>query len=235
MSDQREHHSHASGHQARVRYWGAWRHVFDRVQDDEHLGNNRLEAFSDGVLAIAITLLILDVRVPRVDDADTLLHELRHEWPAYLGYVLSFVTIGILWANHHTMFRFIRRSNHVLLMLNTLWLLAVAFIPFATSLLSEYIGGTYEEQRIAVLVYGGTYFVIAILFHVVWLYGVYHEGLLDPGADPRALTAITGSYQLGLLLYAFALVLAYFAPVAAVVLYALLALYFALPGAGRSR
>jgi uncharacterized membrane protein len=235
MSDAAEHHSHNSDEQPRVPYWGAWRHVFDRVPDDTHLGNARLEAFSDGVLAIAITLLILDVHVPRVDGADALLHELRHEWPSYLGYVLSFVTIGIIWANHHTMFRFIRRSNHVLLMLNILWLLSVAFIPFATALLSEYIGGTYEEQRIAALVYGGTLLAVAVSFHLVWLYGTRHEGLLDPGADPRVLTVITGSYQLGLLLYGLALALAFFVPVAAVVLYALLAIYYALPGAGRSR
>lgn len=195
-----------------------------------------MEAFSDGVFAIAITLLILEIHVPRaneVEDADALLRALGDLWPGYFSYVLSFITIGIMWANHHIMFRHIRRSNHVLLMLNTLLLLGIAFLPFATALLAEYVEAATELRRIAVLVYGGTMLLIALFFNVVWWYGTHHHGLLDPNADPRAITGITGSYRVSFIIYAAALALAFFVPWAALAVYALLAVFYALPGFGK--
>jgi uncharacterized membrane protein len=189
------------------------------------------------VLAIAITLLIQEVRVPHADTtegADALLRSLGDLWPSYVGYVLSFVTIGIMWANHHAMFRYIRRSDHILLLLNTLFLMCIAFLPFATALLAEFVEGSTDERRIAVVVYGGTFFLIAVFFNLVWWYGTHHDGLTDPDADPRAITAITGSYQIGFVAYGATLVLAFVLPLVALVLYGALAVFYALPGPHRS-
>src|SRR5215207_2371109 len=98
----------------------------------------RLEAFSDGVIAIAITLLVLEIRVPEEAESVSALWEaLRDLWPAYLGYLISFATIGIMWANHHTIFRLITRTSHYLILTNLLFLLCLAFLPFPTALLTH--------------------------------------------------------------------------------------------------
>jgi len=102
----------------------------------------RVEAFSDGVFAIAITLLVLEIRVPPVDTTahgHTLLLALGRLWPSYLGYALSFVTIGIMWANHHSIFRYIRRADRYFVLINVMFLMCISFLPFPTALLAEYL------------------------------------------------------------------------------------------------
>ena len=121
----------------------------------------RIEAFSDGVFAIAITLLVIEIGVPHVEGT-TLFGALVEQWPSYLGYVISFLQIGVIWANHHNRFRFIVRSDHVLLFLNILFLMCVAFIPFPTALLAEYLQGI--ERTTAGAVYAGTLAVTAVFF-----------------------------------------------------------------------
>jgi uncharacterized membrane protein len=107
----------------------------------------RLEMFSDGVFAIAITLLVLEIRVPHVGEGESLVVALLGLWPSYLGYAVSFLQIGVIWANHHNRFRLLERSDHVLLFLNILFLLCVAFIPFPTALLAEYKGRRESARR----------------------------------------------------------------------------------------
>ncbi len=100
----------------------------------------RVEAFSDGVFAIAITLLVLEIRVPPPDATEqgrTLLTALRELWPSYVGYVLSFVTIGIMWANHHSIFRYVRRADRYFVLINVLFLMCISFLPFPTALLAS--------------------------------------------------------------------------------------------------
>jgi TMEM175 potassium channel family protein len=116
---------------------------------------------------------------------------------------------------------------------NAAFLMCIAFLPFATSLMAEYITESREEQRIVVLVYGGSLFAMAICFNVIWWYGTHHHGLLDHNASPRIVTAITGSYQIGFVTYLSTLVIAWFWPLAALAIYALLALFYALPGPGK--
>ncbi len=96
----------------------------------------RIEAFSDGVFAIAITLLVIEIRPPHVEGGGSLTEALAHLWPSYLGYAISFLVIGTIWANHHNRFRLISRSDHQFLFLNVLFLMCVAFIPFPTALLA---------------------------------------------------------------------------------------------------
>ena len=105
-----------------------------KVIEDER-GTSRLEAFSDGVMAVAITLLVLDLHVPDVKAG--LFEALLRQWPIYLGYVTSFLVIGILWLHHHHIFKYIKRTDHVVLFLNLLMLMCVALIPFVTALLTR--------------------------------------------------------------------------------------------------
>src|ERR1051325_3512473 len=108
---------------------------------------NRLEAFSDGVFAIAATLLILNVAV----SSDHLSVELVKIWPSYVAYAVSFVTIGIIWANHHTVMGQISHVNRTFLVINTLFLMVVSFIPFPTHLLSEYLLDPNNAQAAAIV------------------------------------------------------------------------------------
>ncbi|MFL5800940.1 MAG: TMEM175 family protein [Roseiflexaceae bacterium] len=188
----------------------------------------RVEAFSDGVFAIAITLLVLDIKVPRdLPESTRLLDALLALWPAYFAFVTSFATIGIMWINHHRLFTLIKRSDQMLLVLNSLLLLGITFVPFPTALLSEYIGE--PDQQIAALVYSGTFVLTAICFNLLWRYASHKNRLLDPRSDPLAVHAISRQYAFGPLLYLVAFGLAFVSGVASLALNLLLALFFALP------
>ena len=189
----------------------------------------RIEAFSDGVFAIAITLLVIEIGVPHVEGT-TLFGALVEQWPSYLGYVISFLQIGVIWANHHNRFRFIVRSDHVLLFLNILFLMCVAFIPFPTALLAEYLQGT--ERTTAGAVYAGTLAVTAVFFTLLWLYAAANYRLVDRNLDPSLLRAMTRRYLAGTLAYLFAFVLSLVNVTASLALIVALALLFVLPEPG---
>jgi uncharacterized membrane protein len=191
------------------------------------------------VFAIAITLLIIEIGVPHAEGAESLSGKLLHLWPSYLGYATSFLVIGTVWANHHNRFRLIARSDHVLLFLNIVFLMCVAFIPFPTALLAEYIRED-EYRTTAVAVYSGTLAVTAVFFTVLWLYAVENYRLVDRAVDALLLRAMTRRYVFGMLLYILAFALAFVSPAASLALIIILALLFVLPepdgarGTGRS-
>jgi len=175
-------------------------------QSNDDRGTRRIEAFSDGVIAVAITLLILDVHVPTVQTG--LLQALLNQWPAYLGYVTSFLVITIFWANHHTMFRHIHQVDYALLLINSLFLMCIAFIPFATALLTKYITSTSPtEQHTAAIVYGATLLLNGILFNTIWWYAVWKRRLVRSDLDAPAAQRITRGYLFGLPFYALSIVL----------------------------
>ena len=191
----------------------------------------RLEGFSDGVFAIIITLLVLDIRVPR----EATLHgepldaALLKQWPVYVAYVLSFLQVGVVWANHHTMFHHIRRSDHVLLVCNLLLLLCVAVLPFTTALLAEYARAGEAELRLAALIYSAALAGAGIFFSAIWQHAL-RAGLVDARADPHRLYALGWHWQLVPLFYGAAFGLAYVDPYLTVGMYMLLLIYYALPG-----
>jgi uncharacterized membrane protein len=161
-------------------------------------GTERIEAFSDGVFAIAITLLVLEIRVPPPADLanpSLLLEALGALWPSYLGYVISFVTIGIIWANHHNLFRLVGTVSHGLILANLLLLLAAGFVPFPTALLAATLGT--PSGQIGVLVYAATFVGLAIAFNVLWYVVRRSPGVLRPDVDQRTIQAINRSYRLG--------------------------------------
>ena len=152
----------------------------------------RLVAFSDAVFAITITLLVLEIRPP--SDYSKLLHSLLALWPSYLAYVVTFLFIGQVWANHHVMFDHIRAADRVMLLLNTLLLMVVAFLPFATSVLAEALRSAHG-QRTAVVFYGIAFLVTALTFNAVWRPS-RRRGLVGETLDPTGATAISRRFLL---------------------------------------
>jgi len=188
----------------------------------------RIEAFSDGVFAVAITLLVLDIKAPPVSSASpSLAVRLAHQWPSYLAFVTSFVTILIMWVNHHRIFTHIGRANDHLLFFNGMLLLGVTVVPFSTALIAEYLG--HDGQRTAAVVYNGTFIFIAILYNVLWHSASAKGKLLRQDADHHAVQLITGSFRWGVPGYSAALMFAFLNVTASLVLNLLLAMFFALP------
>jgi TMEM175 potassium channel family protein len=187
---------------------------------------SRLEAFADGVFAIAATLLILNVEVPDLG-GESLAHALLRLWPAYVGYAVSFVTIGIIWVNHHVVLDQLRSADRVFLFLNVFFLLCIAFIPFPTRLLATYV--QTGDGRAAAAVYGITLTTTAIFFNLMWRYAIGAGGrLLSPDADRRTVDGITRSYRPGVPMYAGATVVGIFQAELGAFLFAAIALFYVL-------
>jgi len=184
----------------------------------------RLETFADGVIAIAATLLILDVRA----EGSPLGEELRHIWPSYVAYAISFLTIGIIWVNHHVVMDQIARVDRRFLFINIFFLMTVAFIPFPTELVAHYIRDGGNDARAAVLAYGFTFTFMAIGYGVLWRYAASGERLLKPDADPRTVAGITRSFRPGWIVYLGATLLAFASPVASLCVFAALAVAYVL-------
>jgi uncharacterized membrane protein len=195
-------------------------------QSNDDRGTGRIEAFSDGVIAVAITLLILDIHVPNVPK--DLLQALLHQWPSYLGYVTSFLVITIFWANHHNMFRHIHQVDYALLLINAFFLMCIAFIPFVTALITKYITSP-TEQHTAAIVYGATLLLNGILFNSIWWYAVWKRRLVRRDLDAPAVQRLTRGYLFGLPFYALAIVLSLINVELSLAFYILIDLLYGLP------
>lgn len=199
-----------------------------RRDPEEHANTGRLEAFSDGVFAIAITLLVLEIGVPHVDANKSLAVELWHLWPSYFGYAVSFLTIGVMWINHHAMFKDIDRQDHHLLVFNLLLLLSISFLPFPTAVLAEYMRS--DEYRLAAtLTYGVTLLIIAACFQMVWIYAAIGRRLIDEHVTDARVRSRTIRFLPGFAVYVAAIPLAFVNPWLSLALYSLLALFFLVP------
>ncbi|MFD9006683.1 TMEM175 family protein [Streptomyces sp. NPDC059582] len=189
----------------------------------------RVVAFSDAVIAIAITLLVLEIRPPH--DTSHLLHGLAALWPSYLAYVLTFMLIGQVWANHHIMFDHIRSADRVVLFLNTLLLMDVAFLPFAASVLAEAFRDGHGE-RTSVVLHGAAFEFLAILFNVIWGYVRRDRRLLSTTIDAAGVAAVSRRFRLALVWLAAGTLLGALLPVLGVAVIAAFVLYYWLPIAG---
>src|SRR5215471_6762940 len=190
----------------------------DKRMEEKETG--RLEAFSDGVFAVAITLLVLTIKIPGIDvpashlpnDAQ-LWQIVLNEWPMLAAYTTSFATIGVMWINHHRLYTHIKRTNTILMLLNLLLLLVIVFIPVPTALVAQYL--VHPDQHAAALVYSGTYVILAVCFNLLWRYASYHNRLLAKNAEFRAGRAFSIHYWFAPLpsLVAFILALSVHQPV----------------------
>jgi uncharacterized membrane protein len=195
-----------------------------------HRDTGRLEAFSDGVFAITITLLILEIEPPA--DYEELLHGLAELWPSYLAYAVTFLFIGQVWANHHVMFDHIRVADRVVLFLNILLLMVVAFLPFATSVLAGALRQGHG-QRTAVVFYGIAFDVTALTFNAVWQYA-RRRRLLSEALDPAGTTAISRRFELALAWLASGALLGAVLPIAGVAVIAAFNAFYWIPIRGES-
>ena len=185
----------------------------------------RLEAFSDGVFAIAITLLVLDLHVPDLAADESLAHALADEWPSYASYLASFLVIGTVWINHHTVFRLMDRCDRALLVINVGFLACVAVLPFPTALVSRF--ARTDQAATAAFVYGGAMVLLGLLFNALWHHGL-RSGLVRADADVREVSGVTRSYLIGPALWAAATATAVWSADLALVLFAALVLSYVL-------
>src|SRR5919199_4576031 len=140
-------------------------------RQDSELTTNRLEAFSDGVFAIAITLLILEIHLPTQADAphESVAASLLAIWPSYFAYIFSFVTVGIYWVNHHYIFKIYQKTNHVFNLLNVFFLMCISFLPFPTEVLGSHLLDV-NEQRTTISFYVFGLLLPALSWFLLWLY-----------------------------------------------------------------
>lgn len=195
----------------------------------------RLEAFSDGVFAIAITLLILEIHVPdaeQIREAGGIWPALGMLWPSYIGYGLSFLVLGIMWVNHHAMFQYIRRADRRFLVVNVLFLMMISFVPFPTAVLAEHLPEP-ESRRGALVFYSATMAMCAVMFNAVWHSGIREGRLLGEGVDEEGLRTITRRYRLGPLAYLIAGALALVNAWASLAWHMILAVFYTLPERSR--
>jgi uncharacterized membrane protein len=204
------------------------------LANSEAVSKGRLEAFSDGVIAVAITLLVLNIEVPKPGETADLGRALGQMWPQYAAYVISFTTIGIIWVNHHAMIGRLRQPDHMILMLNLLLLMWIAVLPFATNLMATYLKEGHGE-KLAAAVYAGSFLgmslsFVALNFHT--LFPKSHLLAAQPSHERRR-QIITRSWA-GIVPYAFATALAAVSPYVTLVICGLIACFYALPLASGS-
>jgi len=190
------------------------------------LSTTRLETFADGVFAIAATLLILNVDAQVSEDVHDLGGRLLHIWPSYLAYAVSFVTIGIMWVNHHTVMGQIARTDRRFLLANVGLLMCIAFVPFPTRVVAEHVRA--EGARDAALLYGFTMVATAVMFSLSWSYASRGRRLLRADAERSVVTGISRSYLPGPWIYLTATLIAFASPTASVVLFMAIALFYVL-------
>jgi len=188
------------------------------------MSSGRLETFADGVFAIAATLLILNV-----DSAVKTTSGLTAQWPAYVAYVVSFVTIGIIWVNHHLVMNQLGDVDRTFLLINVGFLMCVAFVPFPTRLVASALHNyDFQTARAAGLTYGLTMVLIAMFFNVMWHYSIRGSRLLRGDADPKTVSGITRSYRPGPWIYLFATLVSLGSPKISFILFGAIALFYVL-------
>lgn len=181
----------------------------------------RLESFADGVFAFAATLLVINLVV---DPGKSLGPQLLQIWPSYVAYAISFVTIGIIWANHHTFMHQIARVDRFFLLATVLFLMFIAFIPFPTRLLAADIQNSNAEA--AALLYGITLTGLAVMFNVLWRYASGNSRLLKEEADPHVVEGISRSYLLGPTSYGIATLVALISPQVSAGMFVAIAVFY---------
>jgi uncharacterized membrane protein len=187
----------------------------------------RLEAFSDGVLAIAITLLVIEIRPPEVHEGESLAHALWGLWPSYLAYLVSFLTIGVIWLNHHGIFQQIARVDGPLLVLNLNLLLWTALIPFPTAVVADHLAAGGEAARTAAALYSGVLLLMSLAFGALFAWVTHDDRLLHRLPPPEVVRAARLRFMVGLVVYLVAFAVSWVSAPVSLALSGLMALYYA--------
>ena len=198
------------------------------TQSKDGLNKWRLESLTDGVFAIAMTLLVLDLKIPKVSRdliaSGSLAHALFGLWPKFLSYVMSFAVLGLYWIGHHGYSHFVKRSDRWYLWLNLFFLMFIVLIPFSTALL-----GDYHSEKAAVMVYGSNFVGMGIAFYLQWWYATRRHHLVGPGLEPEVIRMGKLRILRGIVLYMCAVLVALKSPQASLVLYVLIPVTYILP------
>jgi uncharacterized membrane protein len=192
------------------------------------LSRNRIEALTDGVFAVAMTLLVLDIKVPELQPPLAMAElplKLLVLWPKFLSYIISFVILGVYWVGHHIQLSFIRRADRPLLWINILFLLWVALVPFSTALLSE-----YSKTRVAIAIYGANLIAIGLTLALHWWYATAESRHVDPDIHPHLVRGAMKRTLLAPLVYLIAIALSFVRAELSLILYALVPVLYILPG-----
>jgi uncharacterized membrane protein len=210
----------------------------DLADSSTGLGAGRVEAFSDGVLAIAITLLVLDLRVPeRGGQQGSLLHALTTgaAWSSYAAYLVSFAVLGITWVNHHSLFRRLIRVDRPMLFLNLGLLLGLSLLPFPTSVLARYLTAGGQDAHVAAFFYSLVMFYVSVMFSAIWWHATAGGGRLLPSRmSPQAVRASRRRFGLGVVFYAPTLGLSFVSAPLTLAVHGMLALYYVFEQLGSS-
>jgi uncharacterized membrane protein len=193
------------------------------------VSTNRLEAFSDGVIAVAITLLVLNIDVPELRPGQSLASGLISQWQVYAAYVVSFLTIGIIWINHHVMIGRLRETDRTILFLNLLLLMSIAVLPFATRLMAAYLKESHG-QHVATAVYSGSFLLMALCFATLNRHILLTKAhMLDAELPVQQRRQILSRSIIGVAPYAVATALAALSSYLTLAICAALAIYYAFP------
>jgi uncharacterized membrane protein len=193
----------------------------------EQKETSRVEAFSDGVFAVAVTLLILTIQVPPLDSTTPIPEYVVRQWPFFLAYAVSFLSILVMWANHHGIFNLVIRTDRVLILLNGVLLMLITFFDYPTAIVGAALrDGAY--QQFAALFYTGTLLVLTFVYNLFWRYIAAHPRLVDQHVSPATIQRITREYRFGPVFYLIAFGLAYINALAGILATLLLAIYFGL-------
>lgn len=196
-----------------------------RSQAAAGLTTGRITAFSDGVFSIAITLLVLNLRLPSIGLSPSALHgKVLGQWPSLLSYLLSFVIIGIYWVAHHNMFHYIKRSDRAFLWINILLLMCVAFIPFPAGLLGEYPG-----QTISLIIYASSLILTNLMLSLLWWYATSNHRLVDQDIDPHFVRIVNRRNLTAPVVYLASIGLSFLSPLASLIIFFLFPLYYIIP------
>ena len=187
---------------------------------------NRLEAFSDVVFAVAITLLVLEIDVP---GGENLWHELKEQWPSFAAFAVSFWVIGIIWVNHHGVIDHLRRADRGVLYLNLLVLMTVVFIPFSTELFAVHLKSGADE-KVAALVYSSSFLAMGVSFGLLWTYVTSHREALGVSLTDEEVRRTKRSFLIGNPIYALAFAMSFVSAAVVLAIVALVALYYAIVG-----
>jgi uncharacterized membrane protein len=196
-----------------------------------HRPTDRLEYFSDAVLAIAATLLATELPKPETETG--LLQAIGKQWPHYAAFAASFLFICVAWSNHHNMFNYIRQTDQYLLILNILFLIFVTLQSFTTGLLARHVGK--PDERTAAMIYHGTLVLMTFFYNCMWWYAVKKKELLEEDIDKRLIHTLTKEYAMAPALHLVALIICLWSVPFSIIPVLLLYIYFALPRISEKR
>jgi uncharacterized membrane protein len=196
----------------------------DPHEHDPTEGTARLETFSDGVMAIVITLLVFTIEIPSGEE--DLGRFLRSQWPSYVAFVTAFLMLGVWWVNHHELFRLIRRTTHGFLLVNVVFLMSVALLPLPAQMIARYWGT--DGETVALVVMGGVATFAALMWNAIWFFALKH-GLLYEDLGPQRIRAYTRRTLMGAPTFLVGMILAVVSPPASLAFYLIVVLFYMLP------